>query len=260
MTTIDVVPQVSRFRHELKRRLLTVAAVERMPPNMVRIVLTGNALQGFTSLGFDDHIKLFFPVAGQDPAAAPAMRDFTPRHFDTSRGELWIDFYLHEGGPAAGWATQARVGQTLLVAGPKGSSVISAEGIEKHLLIGDETALPAISRRLEELPSTTSAEVIVEIESGVERPTLRCAAALNVTWVVRNTQRPPAESQLLGALRTLDIHSRRCFAWIATESRTARAIRKHLCEERGFDKKWIKAAGYWQVGAEGAHDNIPEDA
>ena len=98
-TTVHEEPRITRVRHELKRRALTVARVERVPLNMVRVVLNGEELEGFISLGFDDHIKVFFPTA---------MRDFTPRRLDADAGELWIDIFLHDGGPAASWAAQAR--------------------------------------------------------------------------------------------------------------------------------------------------------
>jgi NADPH-dependent ferric siderophore reductase len=68
-------PPVTRVRHEVTRRPLVVACVERLAPRMVRVVLRGAALAGFTSLGFDDHVKLFLPASG---AGAPEMRDFTP--------------------------------------------------------------------------------------------------------------------------------------------------------------------------------------
>ena len=73
-------PRIERVRHELKRRQLTVARVERYAPQMLRVVFTGEQLDGFTSLGFDDHVKLFF--------AGGAMRDFTPRRYDARTREL----------------------------------------------------------------------------------------------------------------------------------------------------------------------------
>jgi NADPH-dependent ferric siderophore reductase len=88
---------------------------------MLRVVLNGEELKGFISLGFDDHVKVFSPSA---------MRDFTPRHFDAETGELWIDFFVHEGGPAASWAEQATIGQTLEIGGPRGSMVIALQGID----------------------------------------------------------------------------------------------------------------------------------
>jgi NADPH-dependent ferric siderophore reductase len=269
-------PRVARFRHELKRRRLTVTRVERLPSNMVRVVLSGEELRGFTSLGFDDHIKLFFPsrpdhqgianvsgspaVAATTDAVPPEMRDFTPRRFDAEAGELWIDFFLHEGGPAASWAAQATVGQTLQVGGPKGSAVIAPEGIDAHVLVGDETALPAISRRLEELPAAARILAVIEIDADTERPVLASRATVAVVWVVRDGRTGPPAHQVIDALRNLRFPPGQCFVWVAGESRAARAIRGYFRDGRGFDKKWIKAAGYWQRGATGAHDRIPDES
>lgn len=251
-------PRVERVRHELKRRRLTVARVERLPPSMVRIVLCGAELGGFTSTGFDDHIKLFFP---EDGAPAPAMRDFTPRHYDAAAGELWIDFFLHAGGPAATWAAHAAPGQMLEIGGPKGSAVIALDGIDTHVLVGDETAVPAIGRRLEELPSTTRALVLIEVDAGAARPTLGSRASLEVAWAERRSPPggPPGQN-LIDALRRLEFPPGHTFVWVAAESRAARAIRTHLRDERGFGKHWIKAAGYWQQGTAGTHERIADDA
>lgn len=241
---MNSVPQIVRVRHELRRRTASVAHVERLAPKLVRITLRGEELRGFTSLGFDDHVKFFAP--GQEG------RDFTPRSFDAHAGELKIDFFLHDHGPAAVWAAQAAAGQEVVVGGPRGSSVISVEGIGLHLLIGDETALPAIERRLEELPASTRALAVVEIESGNEL-TLSSPADLQVVWVPRIDSQEDPGQQLIQALRALQFSTDRCFAWAATETQAVRAIRRYLTQERGFEKQWVKAAGYWQRGAAGAH-------
>jgi len=227
---------------------------------MVRIVLSGEELRGFSSLGFDDHIKLFFPPVNESQGMAPAMRDFTPRRFMAEQGELWIDFFLHEGGPATDWAARASVGQTLQIAGPKGSSVIAPDGIDVHLLIGDETAVPAISRRLEELPPSARALVVIEVEASAERPGLESQAGVQFVWVVRDHPNGQPAHAIIEALRKLELAPGRCFAWVACESRSARAVRAHLRDDRGFDRRWIKAAGYWQQGAAGTHDSIPVEA
>jgi NADPH-dependent ferric siderophore reductase len=254
------IPQIVRVRHELKRRKLTVASVERMPPSMVRVALRGDELQGFTSLGFDDHIKVFFPAdAGSDVRGAPAMRDFTPRWFDAANGELWVDFFLHAAGPAATWAAHAQVGQTLEIGGPKGSAVIALEGIDAHVLIGDETALPAISRRLEELPADSRALVVIETEADTQQATLATRAAVEDVWVPRSHGGEVGTQKVVDTLRGLKFPPGRTFFWVAMESHAARTLRNYLRNERGIDKRWIKAAGYWQRGTSGTHDNLADD-
>src|ERR1700722_10272578 len=89
-----------RVRHQPRRRTPTVKQVEKISAHMVRITLTGD-LDGFTSLGFDDHVKLFFRDGTMNAEGAPNMlgRDFTPRRYDTAANTLAIDFALHDAGP-----------------------------------------------------------------------------------------------------------------------------------------------------------------
>ena len=254
-------PNITRVRHEVRLRRTTVSQVEMIAPKMKRITVKSDELRGFTSLGFDDHVKLIFPntegqlnlaLPGTEGASERVMRDFTPRRFDAEAGELVIDFVIHDDGPATTWAANANVGSVLGVGGPRGSAIISTDGIGLHLLIGDETALPAIARRLEELPATTSALVVVEVQPGFELK-LSSRANLQVMWAPRTDANAMTGEFLLGALDNLPFVKEGCFAWAATETQAVRAIRRYLIEGRGFDKRWVKAAGYWQRGAVGEH-------
>jgi NADPH-dependent ferric siderophore reductase len=125
------------------------------------------------------------------------------------------------------------------------------------LLIGDETALPAINRRLEELPSGASALAVVEVDD-FDWPSPESRAGLEVVWVKRDSANAAPAHVLMERLRTLALPPENCFAWVALESQSARAIRRYLREERGIEKQWIKAAAYWQRGEAGVHDRIED--
>lgn len=194
-TVQDLIP--SRHRHPLRFRRLTVARVEVLSEQMRRIVLTGPELEGFISLGFDDHIKLFPPVEGQVqvwpevtsegvvwPEPKPIMRDYTPRAYDAVAGSLTVDFAVGHGGPATEWAHRAVVGDELGIAGPRGSMVVPTQ-FPQHLLIGDEAALPAIARRLEELPAGVQAAAVIEAEDEAGELNLTSQAGLDLHWVHR---------------------------------------------------------------------------
>ncbi|HWJ34430.1 MAG TPA: siderophore-interacting protein [Steroidobacteraceae bacterium] len=247
-------PDILRVRHEPRLRQLTVEQVERLTPKMIRVVLGGDDLRGFTSLGFDDHVKLMFPSPGD---VKPQMRDYTPRRYDAQSGRLLIDFVIHDAGAATAWAASVVPGQLLGVGGPRGSFVIPTE-LDWHLLIGDETALPAIGRRLEELPASTRALVVAEVENEADRLTFESAAKFDVVWVYRRGADAGSADRLLDALRGLNFPSGQYFAWAAAESRVARAVRQYLIGERKADKHWVKAAGYWQRGATGTHEKIDD--
>lgn len=257
-----------RLRHPLRLRRLVVQQVHRLTPGMLRITLGGDELAGFVSAGFDDHVKLFFLAPGQDPAILPqlgaegvvfpgperpAARDYTPRRFDPAAQTLEIDFALHEAGPATAWAARAAPGQTLLVGGPRGSQVIPT-GFDWHLLVGDETALPAIARRLEELPAGHRALVIAEVADAAGELPLASAAEVSVTWVHRGTAAPGSAAPLAAALAAAAFPAGDYHAWVAAESLVAKALRRQLLAEKGANPKWLKAAGYWKTGASGVHE------
>lgn len=138
-------PRIECVRHEPKSRLLRVEGSERLNPAMQRITFSGEDLRDFVSLSPDDHLKIVVP----DSSGGSIRRDYTPRRYDSRTRTLVLDFALHAAGPAAQWALHARPGDGLQVCGPRGSAVIAPD-VRRWLLIGDETALPAIGRRMED--------------------------------------------------------------------------------------------------------------
>ncbi len=247
-----------RMRHEPRRRTLTVKHVEKIAAHMTRLTLTGD-LQGFVSLGFDDHVKLFFPDGTTNPDGAPGMlsRDFTPRRHDATANTLEIDFAIHDAGPATRWAAQAKPGDKLTLGGPRGSFIIPTM-YDWHLLIGDETALPAIGRRLAELPAGTRVAVVGEIDDAADELTLPTKASASVTWVHRHGAAPGASDLLSKAVSNLKMPAGDYYAWVACESLTAKALRRQLIADHGANPKWMRAAGYWRRGAIAVHE-VHED-
>ncbi len=261
---------VRRVRHPLALRLARVARVTPITPYLVRVTLAGDELRGFTSASFDDHMKVFFPVDGathpvmpalgpdgpgpEVPGAArPTMRDFTPRRFDADALELDIEFALHDAGPATTWAAQAAVGQYLGIGGPRGSMIIPL-GFDWHLLIGDDTALPAIARRLEELPSGTRAIVIAEVANHDAHVELNSRADTQIIWA----HRADAGGLLAAVARLPVLPQGQGYVWAAAEAAIVRQIRSHVVAERGIDKSRVRAAAYWKRGAQAIHEVIED--
>jgi NADPH-dependent ferric siderophore reductase len=262
-----------RVRHRPRLRLAQVARAEQITPSMRRITLTGEDLEGFTSAAADDHVKLFFPAPGQerpvlpvagpdgpiypDGAVRPVMRDFTPRRFDATRRELVIEFVLHGDGPACEWAGKAAPGDWIGVGGPRGSLLIP-DDYTTYLLVGDETALPSIARRLEEMHSDRSAIALIEVASRNERYPLRSAANVAVTWLYRDGVAAGASPLLEQALTSLVLPSEDTHAWLAGEIETIRRLRGLLTATKGFSRDQIRAAGYWRIGEAGAHSSLDD--
>ncbi|MEK0096867.1 siderophore-interacting protein, partial [Bordetella pertussis] len=75
--------------------------------------------------------------------------------------------------------------------GPRGSFVVPLE-YDWHLLVGDESALPAIARRLEELPPGKPVIALIEVADPAARLALSTRAQASVQWLLRE----PAGSRL----------------------------------------------------------------
>ncbi|MCR1572350.1 siderophore-interacting protein [Stenotrophomonas sp.] len=251
----------TRLRLDVRFRELTVLRTEEVTPHMRRIVLGGDDLAGFDSPGADDHIKLFFPnaagemvlpvltaegrsyPAGKEPSPS---RDYTPRWWDHETGELAIDFVLHDQGIAGPWAERAQPGDTLVIGGPRGSFVV-ADTYDAYVLIGDETALPAIARWLDVLPDGAEVQAFIEVRDEDERQDLPQYENVRIHWLERNGF-PAASSTLLEDMLTdFEAPDGDVFYWIATESRRARMMRKFIEGHLGVPRDWIRSTGYWKA-------------
>jgi NADPH-dependent ferric siderophore reductase len=240
---VSTTNRVQRVRHETRRRELEVVRVEAPSPNFRSVTFAGEALAGFVSASFDDHVK-FMPGG----AEGGVSRDYTPRRYDASSGELTLEFALHGDGPAAAWAAAATPGQRATIGGPRGSFIIPTD-YDWHLLVGDETALPAIARRLEELPAGTRAIAVVHVPDAADRRSLPSAAALDVQWVAD-------ADALIEAVRALQLPEGEGYAWCAGEAGAMAQLRRVLVEEKGHDRHAIRAAAYWKRGATAHHENL----
>lgn len=248
---IDESRQVRRVRHETKRRDLTIETIEALTPNMRRIVFRSPDLTDFVSGSPDDHIKIFLPGAD----GSPIMRDYTPRRFDNAGTSLTIDFALHEAGPVTAWAMDAKVGDHLAIGGPRGSAIIP-DVFDWYVLIGDETALPAIGRRLEELRPDVPVTVIGLVDGPAEAQTFTSAAKLTTIWVYRETAGADDVASASAALDKVFPAYGDGFVWLAAEAQVAKALRAHVLDVHKHPAQQMKAAGYWVRGDEGAHQPL----
>ena len=152
-----------------------------------------------------------------------------------------IDFVLHEGGVAATWAASAKPGDRLGIGGPRGSFVIP-DNLENYLLIGDETALPAIGRRIEELPATAHISAFVEVADRSERQVFETEAGLELFWIERF-----AGQSLVDMVKAAPRPPEGTYIFIAGEATLSATLRDHFVS-CGHDPQLIKAAGYWRRG------------
>ncbi len=240
-----------RVRHNSRRRTLEVQEKWHVTPRMLRIVLGGEDFEDFTTPSADDHIKLYVPSEAGDLAA----RDFTPRHFDAEAKKLTVDIALHSGGPAIRWAEQAQAGDVVEISGPRGSLMIS-DDFDWWLLIGDETALPSIGRRVEGLAAGVHAITLVAVAGAAEEQVFNTRADHQAVWVHRLPDEATSPQPLVDALMKIKTPPGAGFVWIAAEARVARAARDYIINIRRHPVQWLRATGYWVAGRADAYERL----
>lgn len=257
--------------HPIVLRRAEVLHVTDISPNMRRITLTGDDLASgemgegfqrppFRSDGFDDHVKLVVPPAdgalprigtqeeqrfAWNPEVMSQTRDYTVRAWDPKANTFDVDFVRHPYGLAASWAFRAQPGDTIHFAGPKSCALRNSE-VEWHLLVGDETALPAIGRWLEEAPEGTRAHVIVEVPTEDDRQEIPTSADVRIQWLERGDVPAGTSTQLFDAVRNLTLPDLRVYAWVGGEAMTIAPIRRYLRKDLGLPKEDVEVVGYWR--------------
>lgn len=276
--TAELAPAFTLLRTE-------VTAVARLSPRLVRVTFGGPELANMTSGGLDQRIKLVLPLPGQGSEALPGqdcaalsggersyqalralpervrprLRSYTVRAHRPDRAEFDVDFVLHgDAGPGSSFANHAQVGDQLAVYVPNAHHPFSQRGgveyrldrlREDTVVIGDETALPAIGSILEALPAGVRAQVLVEIPDLADAQILDTRAELDLCWLPRGGRAPGAA--LMEGLRRTHLTAVDPYVWLAGESDLVKAVRRHLVHERGVEKKAITFMGYWREGRTG---------
>ncbi|MET8372618.1 siderophore-interacting protein [Micromonospora profundi] len=240
----------------------TVVRTERPTPHLIRLVLGGQDLVGLPVGEHTDHyIKIVFPVPGVEyprpldlaairrdlPAQHwPRLRAYTVRRWDPVAGELTVDVVHHGdeglGGP---WAAALRPGDPVHFVGPGGAYAPSPDA-DWHLLVGDESALPAIAAALERLPFGAPAHVFVEIADPADEQKLLSPGAVELTWLHRG-DRPVGEA-LVAAVRALEFPPGQVHAFVHGEATFVRELRRLLRTERGVPAGRLSISGYWRRG------------
>jgi NADPH-dependent ferric siderophore reductase len=174
------------------------------------------------------------------------MRRYTSRRQDPAAGELDIDFVLHGDGPAATWAAAAAPGDVLGVAS---SAPLGDAAAGWLLLVGDETALPAIGLILGAASPGTRGIALVEVAGPEEEQPLPAPDGVAVRWLHRAGAEPGVGTLLAEAVAAVEPpEGDDVFAWVAAESATVRTVRADLRDRWGLRRSQHHAIGYWRRG------------
>ncbi|MGW2720243.1 siderophore-interacting protein [Streptomyces sp. NPDC001492] len=248
-------------RKPRKAQSAQVVRTERLTPHMQRVVLGGEGMAAFAADTCTDHyVKLLFPptegVAYPEPFDLerireelpreqwPVTRTYTVRAWDPVHRELTLDFVIHgDEGLAGPWAARVQPGETVHFMGPGGAYApdVSADW---HLLVGDESALPAIARSLESLPAGVTAHAFVEVSGPEEEQ--KIDSDVEVVWLHRG-DRPVGEA-LVEAVRSLRFPEGRLQAFVHGEAHFVKELRQLLRCDLAIPREDLSISGYWRLG------------
>lgn len=241
-------------------REIRVVEARNITPHMRRVTVACEDAKHFVDGGL--HFRLLIPPKGRPPIwpqlrtdgriqwpkdeDALTVRIYTIRSIDLARGEMDIDFVLHEGEnmPGAEWALNAKPGDLAGALGPGGGGVPDATTM---ILAGDETALPAISRIAAEVPAGTRLRIFLEVDSEREELALPSEGMLDVSWMHRNGVPAGTLDMVEKAIKTaLADAEADTFVWAGCERSAAKRIRDFLKTERGHDRQKMSIGAYWE--------------
>ncbi|MET9324514.1 siderophore-interacting protein [Streptomyces sp. NPDC003038] len=239
-----------------------VVRTERLTPHMVRVVLGGDGLAGFGAGEFTDHyIKILFApegvsypapwdlerIRGQYPREQwPRQRAYTVRAWDPSHLELTLDFVVHgDEGLAGPWAARVQPGEVVRFLGP-GGAYAPDPAAGWHLLVGDESALPAIAAAMERMPAGAEVHAFVEIEGPDDEQKFATPDGVVPVWLHRGAR--PIGEALVEVVQALEFPSGDVHAFVHGEAGFVKELRRHLRLERGIPRERLSISGYWRLG------------
>jgi NADPH-dependent ferric siderophore reductase len=236
-----------------------VRRAEWLGSRMARVSLGGPELAGLTIDEPAASIRLLIPG---DPGerlvmpdwngnefllpdgTRPIIRTFTPSLVGPDELDLDLDVVLHGGGAVARWAGAARPGDEAAVSGPgRGFTVDSQAGA--YLLLGDETAIPAISQLLDAMPTGVPVEAHIEVVDADALVALPARDLVTVHWHEQLPGAPPC-STLVDVLVAIDLQEG-TRVWAAGEAAAMHRMRGNLFDERSMPRSEATVRGYWKV-------------
>ena len=229
-----------------------VVSTSRLTPQLVRVVLGGEGLADYVpGDATDQYVNCLFE--GQEAHDVegehrPFPRRITVRHWDELRRLLTLDIAAHgDVGHAGRWALRAQPGDRLQMRGPAGTYVPHADAAA-YLLVGDESALPAIAASAEAVPAGRRVVVIVEVEDAEGELELTSPGELEVHWVHRSGRTDELDSLLAAAVASLPVFEGVVSAFVHGEAVETRAVRRQLLTSGVVDQEHLSCSPYWRRG------------
>lgn len=250
-------------RRARPQTVLDVLETTWIAPHMVRVVAGGPGFAAFQSNEYTDkYVKVLFakPELGLEPPYdVPALREtlapedlpvtrtYTVRWVDDVTQRLAIDFVVHgDEGIAGPWAASARPGDRIVLSGP-GGLYAPDPSADWHLLVGDDSAIPAISSALEALPRDAVGLAWLEVATEADVQAVDAPPGVDVTWLLRGDAPAGTTTLLPDAVRAAPWRDGRVHVFAHGEREAMKALRR-LFAERGVPRQDLSLSGYWAYG------------
>lgn len=277
----------------------TVLDRRRLSPSFARVTVGGESLGRFTYQGYDQWFRLFIPPGDEGRMPLPAvgqaavwyaehqaapeerrnwMRYATVAGFRPEGGtgdataaatrhtaEMDVDVVVHGepgdpgSGPLSTWAQTAAVGDRVALL-DQGTIFRPDQARGDVLLIGDETAVPAIAGVLRSLGPRVRGHAFLEVPYAEDVQDLSGAGAVKVSWLPRHGVAEVPGQRLLDAVRNHlsngaastaqaargDAQAADApYVYAAGEMKLTRALNQLLRQERDWPKELLTIVGYW---------------
>jgi NADPH-dependent ferric siderophore reductase len=254
------------------QHVLEVIRTERLSPHLVRVHLGGAGTRALLAeadperlASTDAYVKLMLPQPGSGvvppfdlpalraslpPEALPAVRTYTLRHADPVAGTAAVDFVVHgDAGLAGPWAATARPGDLLAASGPGGLFRPSADPGLARLVVGDDSAVPAIAAALAAMPADARGVALIEVDDADDELPLAHPAGVEVRWIHRSrTPDAVPGAPLVAAVRALDRPEGEVEVFAHGERGAMKELRAILQDAWGIDRRALSLSAYWALG------------
>ena len=251
------------------QHVFVVERTERLSPHLVRVHLGGEAFDGFVEAGADQlaatdrYVKLLLPprphlglqppfdldeLRGRlAPDELPVRRTYTIRSVDVDARTIAVDFVVHgDEGVAGPWALAARPGDLLQMSSPGGLWSPSDDPDLPDLLLGDDSAVPAIASALESMGPDARGLALIEVEGRADELELARPEGVELRWLHRAGARPG--SALVTALRGLEPPTTPLRVFAHGERGAMKEARVVLHDTWGLDRSSLSLSAYWALG------------
>lgn len=229
-------------------RMTQVAKVIDLSPHLRRIVVTGEALRGFPTGKEGAHVKVILPSEGE-----PKKRSYTIRSFDSEKLELALDFVVNRHqGPATLWAKNAKIGDSVGIAGP-GPLKITHFDHQSYLLVGDITSVNAVNGYVMRFSPQADIRVIISVPTKEDIIALDYDPSITTHWHIEDEQKEGLDTCVATIAKGM---AKDTIVFMGLEASNIRKLRPILQKELGFDRLNISAVGYWKQGVNADQFNL----